>query len=113
MKRVLFGLIALCFSLSTFAQQTPLQLLEAAKKDKIDGDLSVEIKQLEVAIEKSKDKELDKNKDEIKILDIGSGSGCIGLTMAYELTNAKVQLIDISEKALDIAKENSDRKSVV
>ena len=32
MKRVLLGLIALCFALSTFAQQTPLQLLEAAKK---------------------------------------------------------------------------------
>jgi release factor glutamine methyltransferase len=48
-----------------------------------------------------------KNKDEIKILDLGCGSGCIGLTMAYELTNAKVQLVDISEKALTIAKENS------
>jgi thioredoxin-like negative regulator of GroEL len=32
MKRVILGLVALCFSLSTFAQQTPQQLLEAAKK---------------------------------------------------------------------------------
>jgi thioredoxin-like negative regulator of GroEL len=32
MKRVILGLVALFFSLSTFAQQTPLQLLEAAKK---------------------------------------------------------------------------------
>lgn len=43
-------------------------LLEAAKKDKIDGELSAEIKQLELAIERSKEKELDKNKDEIKRL---------------------------------------------
>ena len=43
-------------------------LLEAAKKDKIDADLSIEIKQLEAAIEKSKDKELDKNASEIKRL---------------------------------------------
>lgn len=43
-------------------------LLEAAKKDNIEGDLTTEIKQLETAIEKSKDKELDKNKDEIKRL---------------------------------------------
>ena len=32
MKRVILGLVALFFSLSTFAQQTPQQLLEAAKK---------------------------------------------------------------------------------
>jgi carboxyl-terminal processing protease len=43
-------------------------LLEAAKKDKIDTDLSIEIKQLEAAIERTKDKELDKNKEEIKRL---------------------------------------------
>jgi release factor glutamine methyltransferase len=48
-----------------------------------------------------------KGKSEIKILDIGSGSGCIGLTMAYELPNVKVQFIDVSEKALAIAKENA------
>ncbi len=50
-----------------------------------------------------------KDKSEIKILDIGSGSGCIGLTLAHELPNVKVQFIDISEKALQIAKENSVR----
>jgi carboxyl-terminal processing protease len=43
-------------------------LLEAAKKDKIDTELTVEIKQLETAIEKTKDKELDKNSAEIKRL---------------------------------------------
>jgi carboxyl-terminal processing protease len=43
-------------------------LLEAAKKDKIDADIQLEIKQLEAAIEKTKDKELDKNKEEIKRL---------------------------------------------
>jgi carboxyl-terminal processing protease len=43
-------------------------LLEAAKKDKIDADIQIEIKQLEAAIEKTKNKELDKNKEEIKRL---------------------------------------------
>ena len=46
-------------------------------------------------------------KEEIKILDIGSGSGCIGLTMAKELPNTKIQFIDVSEKALAVAKENA------
>lgn len=50
-----------------------------------------------------------KEKTEIKILDIGSGSGCIGLTMAKELPNVKVQLIDISEKALAVAMENAQK----
>lgn len=48
-----------------------------------------------------------KSKEEIRILDIGSGSGCIGLTMAFELPKAKVHFIDVSEKALSIAKENA------
>ena len=43
-------------------------LLESAKKDKIDADIQIEIKQLEAAIEKTKDKELDKNAAEIKRL---------------------------------------------
>ena len=43
-------------------------LLEAAKKDKIDANIQIEIKQLEAAIEKTKDKELDKNAAEIKRL---------------------------------------------
>ncbi len=42
--------------------------MESAKKDKIENELTVEIKQLETAIEKAKDKELDKNKEEIKRL---------------------------------------------
>lgn len=54
--------------ISTNIDKSLKNLLEAAKKDKIDGDLTVEIKQLETAIEKSKDKELDKNKEEIKRL---------------------------------------------
>lgn len=54
--------------ISTNIDKSLKNLLEAAKKDKIDGDLSVEMKQLETAIERTKDKELDKNKEEIKRL---------------------------------------------
>ena len=51
-----------------YSDKSLKNLLEAAKKDKIDADIQVEIKQLEAAIEKTKDKELDKNKEEIKRL---------------------------------------------
>lgn len=54
--------------ISTNIDKSLKNLLEAAKKDKIDSDLTVEIKQLEAAIERTKDKELDKNAAEIKRL---------------------------------------------
>ena len=31
----------------------------------------------------------------VKIIDIGTGSGCIGITLKRELKNAKVTLVDI------------------
>jgi len=41
-----------------------------------------------------------------KILDIGTGSGVIGLTVALEIPDSKVMGTDISEKALEISEKN-------
>ena len=43
----------------------------------------------------------------ISILDIGCGSGCIGLSLKKKLTNVNVTLLDISKEALEVSKENA------
>ncbi|MEO7988022.1 MAG: peptide chain release factor N(5)-glutamine methyltransferase [Chryseolinea sp.] len=43
----------------------------------------------------------------IKILDIGTGSGCIPVSLALEITHSEVYAIDISEDALHVAKQNA------
>ncbi len=48
----------------------------------------------------------------VKILDIGTGSGCVAITIAKNLPNTKVYALDVSKEALKIAKKNAELNNV-
>ncbi|MCX6188470.1 MAG: peptide chain release factor N(5)-glutamine methyltransferase [Bacteroidetes bacterium] len=49
------------------------------------------------------------NKSNLSLLDIGTGSGCIAITLSVNFFNSKVKAIDLSEKALKIASSNAKK----
>lgn len=46
------------------------------------------------------------------ILDIGTGSGCIAVSLAKHLPEAKVVATDISKESLEVAKQNAEKNGV-
>ncbi len=51
--------------------------------------------------------ELNDSKQKIKVLDIGTGSGCIPISLKKELNSLAVYAIDVSKKAIEVATENA------
>ncbi len=62
---------------------------------------------IEASLNCIKDKKLS-----FKILDIGTGSGAIAVSLAREFKNAKITAIDISDKAIKVAEKNISRKNL-
>jgi release factor glutamine methyltransferase len=52
------------------------------------------------------------NREPLRILDMCTGSGCIGLGLAAALPNANVIAVDISTQALALAQENAKNNSI-
>ncbi|MFG6687577.1 peptide chain release factor N(5)-glutamine methyltransferase [Mariniflexile sp. HNIBRBA6329] len=49
---------------------------------------------------------------EIRILDVGTGSGCIAISLAKNLPNAKVYALDVSNEAIKMAKKNAQLNGI-
>lgn len=49
------------------------------------------------------------DKSEVKIADLGTGSGAVALALAHEKPDWKIHATDVSDKALQTAKTNSER----
>lgn len=47
------------------------------------------------------------NPYDLSIIDLGTGSGCIGITLKKKLPKSDVTLVDISPKALEVARKNA------
>lgn len=48
----------------------------------------------------------------LRILDIGAGSGCLGLSLAKKFPSSRVTLLDVSGAALDICRENAAKNGI-
>lgn len=50
--------------------------------------------------------------DERHVVDVGTGSGCLAVSMAYHMSGGRVTATDISEAALGVARRNAARHGV-
>lgn len=57
-------------------------------------------------------KERRHNSDGLKILDLGTGSGCLLISLLHELPGATGVGVDIAREAVDVARKNAERNGV-
>jgi release factor glutamine methyltransferase len=70
---------------------------------------------IEVALERlgvGPDAASSRRKPEFRIADVGTGSGCIAISLAHELPAARITATDISPAALQVARRNAARHGV-
>ena len=79
---------------------------------KVDKRVLIPRPETEELVEKTLKIIKEKFDKDIDILDLGTGSGCIPITLKKEVTKANVSAVDISLDALEVAKENANINNV-
>ena len=81
-------------------------------KFKVNGNVLIPRPETSELVYKIVERQKTKDKRQLSILDIGTGSGCIAISLAKNIPDSKVYALDISEKALEVAKENAINNNV-
>jgi release factor glutamine methyltransferase len=79
---------------------------------KVNASVLIPRPETETLVEKALEYASQLENEKVNILDLGCGSGCIGLTLAKKIPNAKVTLVDISSQALQVAQANAEKLAV-
>lgn len=77
----------------------------------VDENVLIPQPDTEILVEKAIEIAKNANKN-MKVLDIGTGSGAIAISLAKYLESAKVTAMDISKKALEVAQKNAKKQQV-
>ena len=85
-------------------------LIPRPETEELVGWVVEEIGNKELKIRNNKDAEPAEHSP-VTILDVGTGSGCIAIALKKQLSNAEIFALDISDEALQIAKENAQDQS--
>jgi len=96
---------------------TPLQYLTGHQEFMsldflVSEDVLIPRQDTEILVEKAIESANMIGNNHIRILDIGTGSGCIAISLAYYISNCQVYALDVSSKALMIAKNNAQKNGV-
>ncbi len=75
----------------------------------VNADVLIPRPETEMLVQQALATDAAAKKSPLKILDLGCGSGCLGLTLGLELPLSEVFLVDISPAALSVAKKNAQR----
>ncbi len=67
---------------------------------------------VEWVLKETQEKRLKTQDPRLTVLDIGTGSGCIAISLAKNLTNASVFALDVSKEAIQIAQQNAKLNNV-
>ena len=78
----------------------------------VDKNVLIPRPETEMLVEKVID-EVKSDQKEVKILDVGTGSGNIAISLAHSISSAKIVAVDVSSEALEIATKNAEQHGVM